>query len=145
MMRIGIFGLGFVGCVSAACFASDGILGLSSKEDKDDLRKSPTLELLERLIGKGYSVCTYDRNVSLARSKGAIKVDIERELPHIASLMVPEMATLPEQSDVIVVTNRSSEFQGVASCLRPEQNLVDLVHLLGNRSGLNERYSTLVG
>jgi hypothetical protein len=59
--------------------------------------------------------------------------------------MVPEMTTLFERSEVIVVTNGSSEFQEMALCLRPDQNLVDLAHLLGNRSRLSDQYSILVG
>lgn len=106
-----------------------GFLGLSFKEGTDDLRESPAVELVERLIGKGYSVVIYDRNVSLARLMGANKAYIEQELPHIASLMLPNMQDVTDTAEVIVLATRSPEYAQVVEHLRPDQTLIDLIRI----------------
>ncbi len=134
-----------LGLVMAQGKKKIGVLGLSFKEDTDDLRESSTVELLERLIGKGYTVCIYDRNVSLARLMGANKLYIEQELPHISTLMVDSVETVLEKSEVIVIANRSTEFVEIPAKLKPDQKIVDLIRLFKPEDFLEGQYQSLVG
>jgi GDP-mannose 6-dehydrogenase len=106
-----------------------GILGLSFKPGTDDLRESPAVELAETLIGKGFQVSIYDRNVSLARLVGANRAYIEREIPHLSSLMRPSLEEICGHAEVLVVTTRDPEFAGLAGRLSSGQTVIDLVRL----------------
>jgi GDP-mannose 6-dehydrogenase len=106
-----------------------GILGLSFKPATDDLRESPIVEVVERLIGKGYEVAIYDRNVSLARLTGTNKAYIEREIPHIARLMRPTVDAVLADAELVVVANRDPEFFDVPGRVKPGTAVVDLVRL----------------
>jgi GDP-mannose 6-dehydrogenase len=117
-----------------------GVLGFSFKAGTDDLRESPIVELIERLIGKGYSVRVYDRNVSLANLQGSNRAYIEREIPHVASLMADSLDEVVAQSDVIVIGNGDAEFQRVLEETRPEQEIVDLVRITDSTEGVRGRY-----
>ena len=79
------------------------------------LRKSHSaeVEMIETFIGKGYQVKIYDRNVSLARLHGANQAYIQREIPHIASLMCNSVDEVLAASEVIVIGNKSPEFRQV--------------------------------
>ncbi|HKQ98231.1 MAG TPA: UDP-glucose/GDP-mannose dehydrogenase family protein [Candidatus Polarisedimenticolia bacterium] len=106
-----------------------GLLGLSFKPGTDDLRESPAVELAEALIGKGFEVSIYDRNVSLARLVGANRAYIEREIPHIANLMRASLDEIRAQAEVIVVTTSDPEFATFLPTLRPDQAVIDLARL----------------
>ncbi len=117
-----------------------GVLGFSFKAGTDDLRESPMVELIERLIGKGYQVRVYDRNVSLANLQGANREYIEREIPHIASLMADSVGEILSGSEVIIVGNKSPEFKTVLDKLRDDQTMIDLVRIAEGKMSSDERY-----
>lgn len=104
-----------------------GILGLSFKAGTDDLRESPAIALVETLVGRGYQVRIFDEKIQLSRLVGANKLFLEKELPHIASLMCSSINQLVSQSEVVVVTNDSIAFRQVPRLMHRQQALIDLV------------------
>ena len=106
-----------------------GLLGFSFKAGTDDLRESPIVILAEALLGKGLSLAIYDKNVSLARLVGANKAYIDTQIPHLSSLLCDTIDEVVDQSDVIVVGNRSSEFGDAIKRCRADQIVIDLVRL----------------
>jgi len=106
-----------------------GFLGMAFKQDTDDLRESPLVEVIETLLGKGYTVRIYDRNVSASGLIGANRRFIEEHIPHLFSLMVDDVATLAGESDVIVIGYNSPEFARALESLRPDQTVIDLVRV----------------
>lgn len=119
--------------VMAAGHKRVGILGLAFKEGTDDLRESPMVSLIERLIGKGIQMTIYDREVSSARLIGANKEYLEREIPHIWTLMRPAISDVLGASDTIVIGNASKEFRTIEPQLREGQIVIDLVRAFGQR------------
>ena len=109
-----------------------GVLGLSFKAGTDDVRESPVVSLVETLVGRGYQVCVYDETVEPSRLIGANRSFLERELPHIASLMRPSIDDVTAEAEVVVVTNTSSAFQDVGRLIRDEQILIDLAGIARN-------------
>lgn len=116
-----------------------GVLGFSFKAGTDDLRESPMVTLIETLIGKGFELAIYDRDVSLARLVGANKEYIEREIPHISKLMRDTIDAVLSDCEIVIIGNQAEEFRGVADRLRMDQHLIDLVRLFEGRTS-NENY-----
>lgn len=106
-----------------------GFLGLSFKPGTDDLRESPLVRLIETSIGKGYEIYIYDQNVSLARLVGANKAYIEKEIPHIANLLVDKIETVLANSDVIVVGHKCPEFADAVNGLSAGKVVIDLARV----------------
>jgi GDP-mannose 6-dehydrogenase len=104
-----------------------GLLGLSFKEGTDDLRESPIVTLAELLIGKGYELSVYDRNVRLASLVGANREYILNHIPHIGRLMVDRPEQLIEQSEVLVVASADPEFAPLLEKLPQGKSVIDLV------------------
>ncbi|HEY5546011.1 MAG TPA: nucleotide sugar dehydrogenase [Gemmatimonadaceae bacterium] len=117
-----------------------GVLGLAFKEGTDDLRESPMVALVERLIGKGIDVAIYDREVSQAKLIGANKDFIEREIPHVWSLFRPAVDDVLAHSETVIIGNGSAEFRGIEPRLKPGQMVVDLVRAFGSRRSDGRTY-----
>ncbi len=117
-----------------------GVLGLSFKSDTDDMRESPIVEVVETLLGKGYSISIYDANVNLAKIIGANKNYIEKEIPHISSLMKNNIDDVLDHADLILISNKGSGFGNALRRLRPGQQVLDLVRITEDWKSLNGSY-----
>lgn len=111
-----------------------GILGFAFKAGTDDLRESPLVDLIETLIGRGYDLRLYDRNVNLASLTGANRDYILNHIPHISKLMVESMEEVLDFAEVIVIGNGAAEFKDVLGKVRPGQTVVDLVRIAPQKS-----------
>ena len=111
-----------------------GILGFSFKAGTDDLRESPVVDLTERLIGKGYDLRIYDRNVSFARIHGANRDYILNHIPHISRLMVSSIDEVLDHARTIVIGNAAAEFRDVPGRLGDGQSIIDFVRVSDSRS-----------
>lgn len=103
-----------------------GILGLSFKAGTDDLRCSPIVDVVESLLGKGFEIRIYDKNVRISELTGTNKDFIMAKIPHLQHFVTDNLAEVCENSDVLVVTNKEKEFADVLKQY-PGKIVVDLV------------------
>ena len=111
-----------------------GVLGFSFKAGTDDLRESPVIEVIEQLIGKGYDLRIYDKNVKMASLVGANRDFILNRIPHISRLMVDGVDAVLDHAQTVVIGTRDPDFQQVPDQLRNGQVLVDFVRMFNRRS-----------
>jgi GDP-mannose 6-dehydrogenase len=111
-----------------------GILGFSFKAGTDDLRESPIIEVIERLIGKGHDLRIYDKNVKMAKLVGANRDFILNRIPHISRLMVDDVDAVLKHAQTVVIGNNDPEFRQVPERLREDQYLVDFIRVLPGKS-----------
>jgi len=93
-----------------------GFLGLSFKAGTDDLRESPIVDVIERLLGKGFNVRIYDPHVHVSHLTGANRDYILQKIPFIARFITADLSEVVSNSELIVVVNREP---GLAEALRP--------------------------
>lgn len=104
-----------------------GIFGLSFKAHTDDVRESPVVPMIETLVGRGFTVSVYDEHVDPQKLIGSNRAFLERELPHIATLMRKSIDNVIEESEVLVVTSGSRAFREVPDKAGEHQIVIDLV------------------
>jgi GDP-mannose 6-dehydrogenase len=105
-----------------------GILGLSFKAGTDDLRCSPIIDVVEVLLGKGYEIKIYDKNVKISEITGTNKDFIMAKIPHIHHFVTDDLNAVVNNSDVLVVSNKEKEFADIL--LRfPGKIIIDLVRV----------------
>lgn len=116
-----------------------GMLGLSFKAETDDLRESPLVELAEMLIGKGYDLSIYDRNVKFASIHGANREYINSKIPHVASLLVDDASEVLDHVDVLILGNKDKSFQAMLESWPEDKFLIDLAGFMTHPSDSNKQ------
>jgi GDP-mannose 6-dehydrogenase len=106
-----------------------GILGLSFKAGTDDLRESPIVQLIKRLIGEGLQIEIWDRDVSLGRLVGSNRQFIEEVIPHIGSLLCPDARQVIEKAEVVVIGTNAVDRETLAACMTRQHLIIDLVNI----------------
>jgi len=109
------------------------MLGLSFKAGTDDLRESPQVQLIKRLLGEGLQVQIWDQDVSLGRLAGSNRLYIEEVIPHIGSLLSTDFDQVVRSAEVVIVGTRSVDGSQISSRLLPGQIVIDLVNLESSR------------
>ncbi len=108
------------------------LLGLSFKADTDDLRESPIVTLVEKMIGKGIDLEIYDKNVSLAKLTGANKAYLENTIPHISKLLKQDLNQVIDKADVVIIAHVLDEFKNFADIrnrVSDDTMIIDLVRI----------------
>jgi GDP-mannose 6-dehydrogenase len=100
--------------------------GLSFKPGTDDMRESPLVTLAEKLIGKGYELAIYDRDVELARLTGANKAFIEHEIPHLGKLLKQTVEETLDGAGVIVIGHVGKTERAAIAAQHAGRTIVDL-------------------
>lgn len=117
-----------VGMLSKYFGKKIAILGISFKAGTDDLRNSPFVEVVEVLLGRGFDVSIYDKNIQVARLTGKNKEYIESRIPHLSHLLTEDLEKLVEDSDVVVVSNGEKDFREILKNVKGKV-IVDMVRL----------------
>jgi GDP-mannose 6-dehydrogenase len=106
-----------------------GVLGLSFKPGTDDLRESPLVHLVKRLLGEGCQLQVWDTNVMLGRLVGSNRQFIDEFIPHIGVLLKENMQEVIQAAEVVIVGTRAVDRETLLQTLRPDQLVIDLVNL----------------
>jgi GDP-mannose 6-dehydrogenase len=106
-----------------------GILGLSFKSGTDDLRESPLVHLVKRLMGEGCECKIWDENVALGRLIGSNRQFIEETIPHVGSLLCPTMEEAIESAEVVVIGTKIADKDALRRSLKPGILVLDLIYL----------------
>ena len=113
-----------------------GFLGVTFKPGTDDMRESPTLEVMATLLGDGETIKAYDPNLNFGPLlQGQIDY-VRHAVPAQAKLMdelqsmtADSARALVENSDVVVVSHATDEFRAVVKERHPGIHVLDLARL----------------
>jgi len=102
------------------------IAGLSFKSGTDDLRNSPYVILAEYLLGKGYEVMIYDKNIHMSSVLGTNREYIEKHIPHLEKILTIDIQEAIAGAELVIVSSKDEQ---VVEILKDnnEKIIVDLV------------------
>jgi len=102
-----------------------GIVGLTFKSDTDDLRESPSLALLKKLLLAGYEVQFYDPCITAEKHLDSDPL-MNKLLNEARSDCV---SNLVEKSQAIVITHKKNYTKRIARTSPKDKHIIDVVHL----------------
>jgi len=106
-----------------------GVFGLAFKENTDDLRESPVVQLLETLIGKAARCAVHDPHIQLGEIYGSNQRYIMNAIPHIGNLLDDRLEDMLNWAEHVLVAQKPSP-EILARLKASGKPLIDLVGAL---------------
>ncbi len=113
-----------------------GFLGVTFKPGTDDMRESPTLDVMASLMSDGETIQAYDQNLNFGPLLQHQIDYVRHAVPAQAKLMdelqaltVADAATLVDNSDVVIVSHATEEFRKAIKERRAGVHVLDVARL----------------
>jgi GDP-mannose 6-dehydrogenase len=106
-----------------------GFIGLAFKAGTDDLRDSPILDVIERLLGKGFNLRIYDPHVHVSQLTGANRDYILKRIPFISRFLTNDLPATVESAELLVIVNRDADIDTLLSTTAAGKKIYDLTGL----------------
>ncbi|MFT3781731.1 MAG: nucleotide sugar dehydrogenase [Nibricoccus sp.] len=118
-----------------------GFLGLAFKAGTDDLRESPIIDVIERLLGKGYSLKIYDPHVHVSQLTGANRDYILKRIPFISRFLTDNLQETIDSAELLVVVNKAEGVEAAMKALPAGKTVYDIAGLRPSALGSGVKYS----
>lgn len=105
------------------------VLGLAFKPGTDDLRESPAVRLIKKLLGEGLNIRIYDKAVHQARQLGTNLHYIRSNLPHFEQMLTAAPEEALAGADAAIVTYNDKVFTEALQAAGPGLFVLDLAGL----------------
>jgi len=102
------------------------ILGLAFKAQTDDLRESAMLEVAQTLLGRGCKLRIYDPTLNLETLVGSNKRVIDTKMPHLASLLCPDLKTAIGAQGLIVAAQKCTPIEELKKLVTAKHQVLDV-------------------
>lgn len=102
------------------------ILGMTFKSNTDDLRESAMVEVAQTLLGRGFKLRIYDPALNLSALVGANKRVIDTRMPHLASLLCPDLKTALGSQGLVVAAQKCAPIADLKQFITQQHHVVDV-------------------
>ena len=109
------------------------VFGLAFKAQTDDLRESPAVELVKKLLGEGCEIRIFSPDVSRARLMGTNLEYIREHIPHFEHLLVDDPNDAVAWAEAVVVTHPHEEFSRALDKAPAARRVIDLAGVFAER------------
>src|SRR5690606_15694626 len=84
-----------------------GVVGLAFKDDTDDLRESPMVQMVRELLLSGIDVKVYDPAVQQSQMRGKNLQFAQLGIPDLSHRLVSELTSLVAQCDTLLTARKA--------------------------------------